>query len=237
MALTPQDIRDKQFTAVRLRDGYDMGEVEQFLDEVEVEFERLVNENADLKAKVAELEGALEQASKAQPAPAPIVEAPKPEPVKEPEPVKAPEPTELRVTSTHEASMAAARLLEIASANADQLMDAAKSEADGIIAEARTEADQVAAEARRNADTLQYESRKRAEALDVETDQRRKDVISGLERERQDLQAEIDHLRAYEREYRARLKAYFQDQLAQLDGAPATSPSPGGSALDGTPAS
>ena len=83
MALTPQDIRDKQFTAVRLRDGYDMGEVEQFLDEVEVEFERLSKENDSLKAKIAELESALDQASKA---PAPAAARPAPAPVPAPAP-------------------------------------------------------------------------------------------------------------------------------------------------------
>jgi len=35
MPLTPEDVRSKRFTPVRLREGYDMGEVDQFLDEVE----------------------------------------------------------------------------------------------------------------------------------------------------------------------------------------------------------
>ncbi|MEO6605667.1 MAG: DivIVA domain-containing protein, partial [Aeromicrobium sp.] len=37
MPLTPEDVRNKRFTPVRLREGYDMGEVDQFLDEVEAE--------------------------------------------------------------------------------------------------------------------------------------------------------------------------------------------------------
>ena len=35
MPLTPEDVSNKRFTPVRLREGYDMGEVDQFLDEVE----------------------------------------------------------------------------------------------------------------------------------------------------------------------------------------------------------
>jgi DivIVA domain-containing protein len=34
MPLTPEDVSNKRFTPVRLREGYDMGEVDQFLDEV-----------------------------------------------------------------------------------------------------------------------------------------------------------------------------------------------------------
>ena len=37
MPLTPEDVSNKRFTPVRLREGYDMGEVDQFLDEVEAE--------------------------------------------------------------------------------------------------------------------------------------------------------------------------------------------------------
>ena len=32
MPLTPEDVSNKRFTAVRLREGYDMGEVDAFLD-------------------------------------------------------------------------------------------------------------------------------------------------------------------------------------------------------------
>ena len=53
MPLTPEDVSNKRFTAVRLREGYDMGEVDQFLDEVEAELERLIKENDDLRAKLS----------------------------------------------------------------------------------------------------------------------------------------------------------------------------------------
>src|SRR5687768_10461870 len=53
MPLTPEDVRNKQFTTVRLREGYDEDEVDAFLDEVEAELTRLLRENADLRAKLA----------------------------------------------------------------------------------------------------------------------------------------------------------------------------------------
>ena len=53
MPLTPEDVSNKRFTPVRLREGYDMGEVDQFLDEVEAELARLTKDNEDLRAKLA----------------------------------------------------------------------------------------------------------------------------------------------------------------------------------------
>ena len=76
MPLTPEDVRNKRFTPVRLREGYDMGEVDQFLDEVEAELERLTVENEELRAKVAaastgEPTGLIPAVSPATPAPQP----------------------------------------------------------------------------------------------------------------------------------------------------------------------
>ena len=63
---------NKRFTPVRLREGYDMGEVDQFLDEVEAELARLNKENDDLRSKVAAAQsGDVVPA----PAPAPVVAA------------------------------------------------------------------------------------------------------------------------------------------------------------------
>src|SRR3546814_3419698 len=87
MPLTPEDVSNKRFTPVRLREGYDMGEVDQFLDEVEAELARLTKENGDLRAK---LSAAQSGAPAPVAAPAPVVEEKKPEP--KPEPVAAPTP-------------------------------------------------------------------------------------------------------------------------------------------------
>ena len=232
MPLTPEDVRNKRFTPVRLREGYDMGEVDQFLDEVEAELERLTVENDELRARVA-------AASSGEPtglipvqetAPQPAVQAqPEPEPEPEPEPVRAPEPepsipslssVPTGATSTKptmgDASVAAARLLEIASANADQLMEQAKEEADRIVGEARAKAERITNESRGKADRLETDARIRAQKLDDETNERRQQAVATIERERYELQREVEHLRAYEREYRARLKNYFQSQLDQL---------------------
>ncbi|HUQ00249.1 MAG TPA: DivIVA domain-containing protein [Aeromicrobium sp.] len=220
MPLTPEDVRNKRFTPVRLREGYDMGEVDQFLDEVEAELERLTVENEELRAKVAaassgEATGIIPAVS--APTPAPVVElVPEPTPEPEPEPVRAAPAPVTTAPTIGDASAAAARLLEIASTNADQLMDQAKEEADRIVGEARGKAERITNEARGKADRLETDARIRAQKLDDETNERRQAAVATIERERYELQREIEHLRAYEREYRARLKNYFQSQLDQL---------------------
>ena len=117
MPLTPEDVSNKRFTPVRLREGYDMGEVDQFLDEVEAELARLTKENDDLRTKLSSVQtgGSSNQDNTAQ-TPAVQDRAPEPEPTPEPtpQPVAAPEPEVVRVETVPQASNAAARLLEIA---------------------------------------------------------------------------------------------------------------------------
>ena len=62
MPLTPEDVHNKQFTTVRLREGYDEEEVDAFLDEVEAELTRLLRENEELRAKLAAATRAAAQA-------------------------------------------------------------------------------------------------------------------------------------------------------------------------------
>ena len=225
MPLTPEDVRNKRFTPVRLREGYDMGEVDQFLDEVEAELERLTVENEELRSKVAAASSGVPTGIIPAVAPAPIPVAVAPEPEPEPIPLApivhepiAPAPTlsASPAPTIGDASAAAARLLEIASANADQLMDQAREEADRIVGEARSKAERITNEARGKADRLETDARIRAQKLDDETNERRQAAVATIDRERYELQREIEHLRAYEREYRARLKNYFQSQLDQL---------------------
>ncbi len=239
MPLTPEDVSNKRFTPVRLREGYDMGEVDQFLDEVEAELARLTRENDDLRSK---LSAAQSGASEAPAAAAPEPPAPTPEP--EPEPVAAapePEPAPttqtpamgsiapagvetIRVETVGEASNAAARLLELASRNADQLVEDAKGEADKIIGEARTKAERLESEAKTNADKLEADARGRAQSLDSETAERRTQLFGDLESERDRLSADVDNLRAFEREYRSRLKVYFSQQLEALESSGSADP-------------
>lgn len=220
MPLTPEDVSNKRFTPVRLREGYDMGEVDQFLDEVEAELARLTKENDDLRSKLSAVQGAGE--SYAPPAPEPVKQPePEPTPAPAPAPVAAPAVAggveTIRVETVPEASNAAARLLEIATRNADELVDGAKNEADKIIGEARTKAERLEAESKSKADRMESDARTRAQMLDSETAERRQQLFGDLEREKDKLTAEVEKLHSFEREYRSRLKNYFTQQLEALN--------------------
>lgn len=220
MPLTPEDVSNKRFTPVRLREGYDMGEVDQFLDEVEAELARLTKENDDLRSK---LSMAQSSGGVTETAPQPRVEEKAPEPEPEPVPVPTPAPVvaaspveTIRVETVPEASNAAARLLEIATRNADELVEDAKNEADKIVGEARTKAERLESESKVKADRLESDARTRAQMLDSETAERRRQMFGDLEKERDKLNGEVENLRSFEREYRSRLKSYFTQQLEAL---------------------
>jgi len=227
MPLTPEDVSNKRFTPVRLREGYDMGEVDQFLDEVEAELARLTKENDDLRSKLS----AAQTGAPVPPPPAPVVEK-KPEPAPAAAPV-APVPSvvplnadirTIRVETVADASNAAARLLEIATRNADELVEEAKNEADKIVGEARTKAERLEAEAKVKSDRLESDARTRSQMLDSETAEKRVQMFGDLEKEQAKLTTEVENLRSFEREYRSRLKSYFTQQLEALDNAPEGGP-------------
>ena len=236
MPLTPEDVSNKRFTPVRLREGYDMGEVDQFLDEVEAELARLTAENDDLRTKLAAAQtGSMPtgpipvQARDSAPTPASAPE-PSAEKQPEPEPEKAAPPAPpvvaaaatpveaIRVETVPQASNAAARLLEIATRNADELVEEAKNDADKIVGEARTKAERLDHESKGRADRLESDARSRAQMLDTETAERRTQLFGDLEKERDKLDLEVENLRSFEREYRSRLKSYFSQQLEALAG-------------------
>src|SRR5262245_43309997 len=206
MPLTPEDVRNKRFTPVRLREGYDMGEVDQFLDEVESELERLHHENDDLRQKLAAAQRGDGMSY--------------PQPVKEqaPEPIHQPMPPQAGPSSVAEASSAAARLLEIATQNADQLVAESKEQANRILADPRARAERRETEARGMAPRLEADARPKAERLERETNDKRGQLFGQLEKEKPRLQREVDELRAFERQTRSRLKSYFESQLRVLAG-------------------
>ncbi|GGF33755.1 cell division protein DivIVA [Microbacterium sorbitolivorans] len=137
MALTPEDVVTKQFQHVRFKEGFDPDEVDDFLDEIVVEWRKTIEENEQLKARIAELEGGAPAAAQA-PAPTPAPEA-------APAPVETPAPAaEAGVSAT--ASNAAGIIARAerlhdehvaeGQATAKKLVDDAEAKASGIVAAA-----------------------------------------------------------------------------------------------------
>ncbi|MDQ0612464.1 DivIVA domain-containing protein [Microbacterium sp. W4I4] len=74
MALTPDDVVHKEFQHVRFKDGFDPEEVDDYLDEIVVEWRKTIEENNELKAKLAAFESG--EGAAAPTAAAPVAEAP-----------------------------------------------------------------------------------------------------------------------------------------------------------------
>lgn len=164
MPMTPEDVRAKQFATVRMRTGYDMEEVDAFLDEIEAEVARLSTENERLRDEAVQARTSLAEAEER------AVAAPVPAPSAAP----APPPGE----------------------QALKMLEMAQKTADDTVADARTKADAMLAEA--------------AAAAEEQT--------RVLETERTELEGRVAQLRAFEKEYRSRLRSYLQGQLSELDG-------------------
>jgi DivIVA domain-containing protein len=92
---------------------------------------------------------------------------------------------------------------------------------------AQRTADQAIAEARAEADALLAEAKARQSQIDSEINARTANAMAELEARRGELEARIEDLRAFEREYRLRLKAYLEGQLKELQGRPAPDDGPG----------
>jgi DivIVA domain-containing protein len=222
MPLTPADVRNKQFSTTRLRPGYDEEEVDAFLDEVEAELDRLIQDNEELRAKLAEvLRGGK------TPAPA-ALNAPHVEPVpdlmSEPqrhEPERRPEPVMMKPVEDNMDT--AARVLALAQQTADQAIADARREADETLGRARREADDILTKARRQSEQITSDARARAESLERDAQERHRQAMGSLVQSREELERRVDDLRAFEREYRSRLKAYLEGQLRDLEAGAADS--------------
>jgi DivIVA domain-containing protein len=219
MPLTPADVRNKQFSTTRLRPGYDEEEVDAFLDEVEAELDRLIQENEELRAKLAEV---LRGGKSLVPALSSPLSDPKPdllapEPRMEPE-RRQPEPVMMSPMPHIEDNMdTAARVLSLAQQTADQAIADARREADETLGRARREADEVLTKARRQAEQITGDARARAESLERDAQERHRQAMGSLVQTREELERRVDDLRAFEREYRSRLKAYLEGQLRDLE--------------------
>jgi len=132
MALTPDDVVTKQFQHVRFKEGFDPDEVDDFLDEIVVEWRKTIAENDELKAKVAELESGGAIAAPAQEAPAPVAEEPAPAPA----PVSGAAP-----------AAATAGIIELAQRLHDEHVAEGRAQRDQLVADAQSQAASILSEA------------------------------------------------------------------------------------------
>lgn len=209
MALTPEEVVKQKFTITKFRDGYDLDQVDDFLDlivkeltERETEKEELNAQLEAANARIAELEAEIAAAPSAStdedqgPASEQTIV------------VDAPQPSTEDAAATSEArphdadAIKSSAMLQLALELHDKYVKDGETRRDEIILEAETRSKQLVSEA----------EDQRAEELRL---------LSG---ERDTYSNRIKELREFESEYRTTLRSYIQGQLRNLDG----SPEPGG---------
>jgi DivIVA domain-containing protein len=243
MPLTPADVHNVAFSKPPIgKRGYNEDEVDAFLDLVENELTRLIEENSDLRQRIEELDHELASggggaALSAQPTQAIPTFEPEPEPVK-PAPVAAPVAAPAPSGTNEEQAMKAARVLTLAQDTADRLTSSAKADSDKMLADARANADQILSEARNTAETTVTEARQRADAmladaqtrsesqlrqaqekadaLQADAERKHSEIMGTINQQRTVLEGRLEQLRTFEREYRTRLKTYLESQLEEL---------------------
>ena len=221
MPLTPADVHNVAFSKPPIgKRGYNEDEVDAFLDLVEAELARLIEENNDLRNQVEQTQTVLA-------------------------PVPAPSMVE-QISPGGDHHLQAAKMLSLAQEMADRLTGEAKVEADGMLGEARTKSEQVLSEARVKADSMVNEARGRAEGMisdarvhtetlerqarekvlvfEREAQRKHAEILGAVNQEKAGLEKKIDELRTFEREYRTRLKTYLESQLHELDGRASAAP-------------
>lgn len=134
MALTPDDVVTKQFQHVRFKEGFDPDEVDDFLDEIVVEWRKTIAENDELKVKLSAYESGE--------TPAAVTETVVEEVRETPQPVTAPtsEPT-------GDPAAASAGIIELAQRLHDEHVAEGKSQRDKMISEAQAKAASIVTEA------------------------------------------------------------------------------------------
>ena len=209
MALMPKDLEDKRFTPVRFTEGYDMDEVDKYLDddviprlrELIEENDRLKRELEEAQSRVAELEARVGQEGEGNAAAATVeTEAP----AERAEATESEPEGGTAVTALAPASAGATRVGETDSAS--ELIALAQRLHDEHIANGQAERDRLISEG-----TAEHER------IIKEANETSRTTLERLESTKSELEKEIESLRTFERDYRTRLRNYLENQLRDLD--------------------
>jgi DivIVA domain-containing protein len=241
MPLTPADVHNVAFSKPPIgKRGYNEDEVDAFLDLVENELTRLIEENSDLRQRIAELDQELANAN-VDGAAAPAAQPTQVLPVYEAEPEPRPTAAQYEaqpIPADDHPTMKAAKVLSLAQDTADRLTSSARAESDKMLADAKAQADAMVNEARSTAETTVAEARQRAEAmladaqsrsetqlrqaqekadaLQADAERKHAEIMGTINQQRTVLEGRLEQLRTFEREYRTRLKTYLESQLEEL---------------------
>ena len=207
MALMPEDLQNQRFTPVRFSEGYDMDEVDNFLDnEVEPRLKELIAENERLKTELDEAHNRIAELESGAPAAAaaPAVDAED----QDEETVVSEVPG---ASEDETAPQAAAEEPEAAAAQTPDQSAA------GIIALANRLHDEHVKNGEDERDRLITEANEEHRRIVGEAEEKSRTTLAELETKKAELDKTIEGLRNFERDYRNRLRNYLENQLRELD--------------------
>ena len=207
MALMPEDLMNQRFTPVRFSEGYDMDEVDNFLDnEVEPRLKELIAENERLKTELDEAHNRIAELESGAPAAAaaPAVDAED----QDEETVVSEVPG---ASDDETAPQAAAEEPEAAAAQTPDQSAA------GIIALANRLHDEHVKNGEDERDRLITEANEEHRRIVGEAEEKSRSTLAALEEKKAELDKTIEGLRNFERDYRNRLRNYLENQLRDLD--------------------
>jgi cell division septum initiation protein DivIVA len=209
--MTTDHLTSARFTTTRLREGYEMCEVDKFFAHTTESIRLRDREIRDLRNQLAAGCTCPESATT----------------------------DGARDTTAEEGTRAAARLLELAARNADQLVDEAQAQADSLVATAKVdaerltaasqaEADQLIAAARAEASRALTAARLEAERVNAELEHTRTEQTAELDRHRTTVlseladrqaavEAEVARLQQLETDHRDRIRSHLTALLAQIE--------------------
>ncbi|NLT30111.1 MAG: DivIVA domain-containing protein [Propionibacterium sp.] len=234
MTLTLEEVRNTKFHIAR-RAGYEVTDVDNFVDRVEESFKQLVEENDVLRRQVEALQSAQQNADQQpddqyRPVAAPAQQPQQPQQQQQAAPRGDGETEHIVVTTAADASPAVVRLVQMATEQAERVVNEAEAEAQPkldeanrraheITEDAETRASRVESEARVNAERMTTDAKNRADDLDRQVGARRRELFADLETERDQLKTQVGQLREFQATYRQSFVDSLKDQLHKLENA------------------
>ena len=194
MSLTPEDVVNKKFQPTKFREGYDQDEVDEFLDEIIVEFRRLSQENEDLRQRLLASDGRIAELQRS--------------------------PGGLAGALTSSNSDVATSITNPGAAFPEAMAEASANDpnnTNNLLQLARKLHDEHVREGTAKRDALIAEGQATAARLLRESEAQQRSDLSNLEQEKALLEHAIQELRQYEHSYRANIRNFIEAQLRDLD--------------------
>jgi DivIVA domain-containing protein len=207
MPLTPEDVVNKRFQPTKFREGYDQDEVDDFLDEIVIELRRVYQENEDLRQRLLASEARLADLQ------------------------RTPAGMAGQLTAAP-AAVSPIQVLDASSAFPEAISDPGSldgNNTNNLLQLARKLHDEHVREGVAKKEALIAEGHATAARIVREAEAQQKADQIRLEQDKALIEHSISELRAFEREYRLKIKTFIESQLADLDTSntgPSTSPTP-----------